>query len=66
MTRKQMKRFADEIYKCELIHQDENSSKEAKSRAETRIISLTNQIMALPDGINALLEIDAMIASKNK
>lgn len=66
MTHKQMKRFADEIYKCELIHQDENSSKEAKSRAEARIISLTNQIMALPDGINALLEIDAMIASKNK
>lgn len=66
MTRKQMKKFADEIYKYELIHQDENASKEAKSRAEARIISLTNQIMALPDGINALLEIDAMIASKNK
>lgn len=66
MTRKQMKRFADEIYKCELIYQDENSSKEEKAHAEDRIMQLTNQIMALPDGINALLEIDALIASKIK
>lgn len=66
MTRKQMKRFADEIYKCELIHQDENSSKEGKAHAEDRIMQLTNQIMALPDGINALLEIDALIASRIK
>lgn len=66
MTRKQMKKFADEIYKCELIHQDENSSKEKKAHAEDRIMQLTNQIMALPDGINALLEIDALIASRIK
>lgn len=66
MTRKQMKKFADEIYKCELIHQDENSSKEEKAHAENRIIQLTNQIMAFPDGINALLEIDALIASRIK
>lgn len=66
MTRKQMNKFAEEIYQCELIHQDENSSKEEKAHAEDRIIQLTNQIMALPDGINALLEIDAIIASKIK
>lgn len=66
MTRKQMKKFADEIYKCELIRQDENSSKEEKAHAEDRIMQLTNQIMALPDGINALLEIDALIASRIK
>lgn len=66
MTRKQMNKFAKEIYQCELIHQDENSSKEEKAHAEDRIIQLTNQIMALPDGINALLEIDAIIASKIK
>lgn len=66
MTRKQMKKFADEIYKCELIHQDENSSKEEKAHAESRIMQLTKQIMAFPDGINALLEIDVLIASKNK
>lgn len=64
MTRKQMKKFADEIYNCELVHKNENASKEDKAHAENRIIQLTNQIMALPDGVNALLEIDALIASK--
>ena len=66
MTRKQMKKFADEIYNCELVHQDENASKEDKTHAEDRIIQLTKQIMAFPDGINTLLEIDALVASKIK
>lgn len=66
MTRKQMNKFAQEIYQCELIHQDENSSKEEKSHAENRIMQLTNQIMCLPDGINILMEIDAIVASKIK
>lgn len=66
MTRKQMKKFADEIYNCELVHQDEDASKEDKAHAEDRIIQLTKQIMAFPDGINALLEIDALVASKIK
>ena len=66
MTRKQMKKFANEIYNCELIHQNENASKEDKAHAEDRIIQLTKQIMAFPDGINALLEIDALIASRIK
>lgn len=66
MTRKQMKKFANEIYNCELVHQDKNASKEDKAHAEDRIIQLTKQIMAFPDGINALLEIDALVASKIK
>lgn len=66
MTRKQMKKFANEIYNCELVHQDENASKEDKAHVEDRIIQLTKQIMAFPDGINALLEIDALVASKIK
>lgn len=61
MTRKQMKKLALELYKCEQIHQDESSSKEEKSRADSRIMQLTNQIMALNDGINIMLEIDTMI-----
>lgn len=64
MTRKQIKKLAEEIYQCELIHRDENSSKEDKINAENRILQLTNQVMALPDGINVLLEIDALVASK--
>lgn len=61
MTRKQMKKLAKELYQCEQIHQNESSSKEEKSRAENRIMQTTNQIMALNDGINILLEIDVMV-----
>lgn len=61
MTRKQMKKLAKELYQCERIHQNESSSKEEKSRAENRIMQITNQIMALNDGINILLEIDVMV-----
>ena len=61
MTRKQMKKLAQELYQCEQIHQNESSSKEEKSRAENRIMQITNQIMALNDGINILLEIDVMV-----
>ena len=61
MTRKQMKKLAKELYECEQIHQNESSSKEEKSRADNRIIQITNQIMALNDGINIMLEIDTMV-----
>ena len=61
MTRKQMKNLAKELYECEQIHQNESSSKEEKSRADNRIIQITNQIMALNDGINIMLEIDTMV-----
>lgn len=61
MTRKQMKKLAKEMYDCELIHSSEISSAEEKSRAEKRIIQLINQIMALSDGINIMLEIDIMV-----
>ena len=68
MTRKQMKKLAKELYECELIHQDDSSSKEEKARADSRVMQITNQIMALHDGINTMLEIDVMVqnlASKN-
>lgn len=61
MTRKQMKKLAKELYECEQIHQNESSSKEEKSRADNRIIQIINQIMALNDGINIMLEIDTMV-----
>lgn len=61
MTRKQMKKLAKEICECELIHNDESSSKEEKSRAEDRIMQLSNQVMALHDGINIMLEIDILV-----
>lgn len=61
MTRKQMKKLAKEIYQCELIHENKNSSMEEKNRAEGRIIQITNQILALPDGFNTMLEIDLLV-----
>lgn len=64
MTRKQLKKFAEQIYQQELIHDNEASSKEEKAKAEQAIISLTNQIACLQGGLDALLEIDAIIASK--
>lgn len=61
MTRKQMKKLAKEIYDCECIHEDESSSREDKSRAENRIMQISNQVMALKDGINIMLEIDTIV-----
>lgn len=61
MTRKQMKKLAQEIYDCELVHSNESSSKEDKSRADSRIMQITGQIMALHDGINIMLEIDTLV-----
>ena len=60
MTKKQMKKLAKEFYECEQIHQS-SSSKEEKARADKRIMQLTNLIMALPDGINVMLEIDTLV-----
>lgn len=61
MTRKQMRKLAKEIYDCELVHSSKTSSTEKKSQAERRIMQLTNQIAALPDGINVMLEVDIMV-----
>ena len=64
MTKKQMKKFAEEIYKNELIHQDPNSSKAEKTKAEEKIMSLTNQIMSEAHGLDILSEIDELIQKK--
>lgn len=61
MTRKQMKNLAKEIYKCEIIHEDDSSSREDKIRAENRLLQLTNQIMSLKNGFNIMLEIDTLV-----
>lgn len=61
MTKKQTRKLAKEIYDNELIRQDPSSSKEEKSRAEARIMTLTNQIMALNNGMEVMLEVDEII-----
>lgn len=61
MTRKQKKDLAKKIYQCEKIHQNPDSSLEEKSRAENKIIQITDEIMELDDGINIMLELDVMV-----
>ena len=61
MTRKQMKKLAKQLYEQELIHQNPDSSKEEKVKAEDKIMQLTNYILCLSDGFNILCEIDIII-----
>lgn len=61
MTKKQMRKIAQEVYDLNLIHDSSTSSDEEKSRAEKRIISITKQIMCLPRGLETLGEIDSMV-----
>lgn len=61
MTKKQMRKTAQEVYDLNLIHDSPESSDEERSRAEKRIISITKQIMCLPRGIETLGEIDSII-----
>lgn len=61
MTRKQMKKLAKQLYEQELIHQNPDSSKEEKNKAEDKIMQLTNYVMCLPDGFNIFCEIDIII-----
>lgn len=66
MTRKQMKKYAREVYQCEQVHRDENASEGAKKEADRRVMSLTRQIMTLKDGMQILLEIDSLVQNMNK
>ena len=61
MKRKQIKKLASEIAGCELIRSKESSSKEEITRAEHRILQITNLVLCLPDGINVMSEIDTEV-----
>ncbi len=60
MTKKQIKKLAKELVELELIHQT-SLDKEAVIRAEKRIMSITNQLMADPDGVIAMMDIDDLV-----
>lgn len=61
MTKKQMRKIAQEVYELNVTHDNSNSSDDEKTRAEKRIISITKQIMCLPRGMETLGEIDAIV-----
>jgi hypothetical protein len=66
VTKKQIRKLADEIVGLERIHRDPNSSSEEVSRAEKRIIQISNMLMCLPngDGLEIMNEIDSIINKK--
>lgn len=64
MTKKQLRKYADEIYENELIHRDANSSPKQKKNAEQRIMQISRNIFALPDGAKIMLQIDDLVKDK--
>lgn len=60
MTKKQMRKTAKEIIALEKIHRNPESSQDEISKAEKRIIQLTNMLSCLPDG-DIIYEIDAIV-----
>ena len=61
MTRKQIKKNAEKILAWEKVHQDPTTPERDKREAENNILQLTNMLMAMPNGIAILAEIDDVI-----
>lgn len=61
MTKKQMRKTAKEIISLEKIHRNPESSQDEISKAEKRIIQISNMLSCLPDGMDIMMEIDAMV-----
>ena len=65
MTKKQMRKLANEIVELELIHQ-KSTDEEEKSRAEKRIMEISHKIGGTPEGLEIMMEIDEMVQEKLK
>lgn len=63
MTRKQIKKLANELAQLELIHQN-SSDKEERLRVEKRILAITGQIMTDPLSLRILSEVDELVQQK--
>lgn len=66
MTKKQMHKIADEIAKWEMIHCNSKSTKEEIREAEKQIVNISNRIACLPNGMDIMMEIDAIMQKKLK
>lgn len=66
MTKKQMRKIAQEVYDLNLIHDNPESSSEEKARAEKRIMTITKQIMCLQGYMEILGDIDSMVQQITK
>lgn len=64
MTKKQLRKIADEIIQLDKVYNDEESTHEQKARAEKRMSQITNMLMCLPNGLELLDEVDYLISKK--
>ena len=65
MTRKQIKKLANELAELEMVHQNSSQiSKEELIRIENRIMSITSQLMMDKHGLEAMCEIDQIVQQK--
>ena len=61
MTKKQIRKLANQIIELELIHRNPNSSKEEKAQAESQIIQLSGMIGMMRNGLGLMTEIDVLV-----
>ena len=59
-----MRKLADEIVELELIHRNSESSEEEISKAEKRIIQISNLLYAMPRGLEIMEQIDDIVQQK--
>ena len=64
MTRKQIRKMAEQIAQLELIHQNPDSSKEEKAQAERQIMQLSGMLACLPNGLDIMSEIDVLVQTR--
>lgn len=64
MTKRQLRKYADEIYENEMIHRNKESTPEQIKRAEKRIMQISSNIFAMPDGDKIMLQIDDLVKEK--
>ena len=60
MTRKQIRKLADQIIQLELIHRNPDSSQEEKVKAESQIIQISGMIGKL-GGLQLMEQIDELV-----
>lgn len=65
MTRKQIKKLAQELAELEIIHET-SEKKEEVIRAEKRIMTITSLLSRDPNGLLKLIEVDEMVQEKIK
>ena len=65
MTKKQMRKLANEIVELELIQQN-STSEEERERARKRIMEISHKLGNSLAGLEIMMEIDEMVQEKLK